>query len=68
MNWIRLLQVQETEYTFLIQTIFTYPFYLDELLNLHRGQGLDLVWRDSLQCPTENEYISMVKDSTFENE
>ncbi|KAH9032604.1 terpenoid synthase [Lactarius pseudohatsudake] len=35
-----------------------------ELLNLHRGQGLDLLWRDSLRCPTEEEYISMVNDKT----
>merc|ERR1712093_721422 len=25
----------------------------EELLNLHRGQGMDLYWRDSLTCPTE---------------
>ncbi|KZT27089.1 terpenoid synthase [Neolentinus lepideus HHB14362 ss-1] len=30
-----------------------------ELLNLHRGQGLELLWRDSLQCPTEEEYVDM---------
>jgi geranylgeranyl diphosphate synthase, type III len=35
----------------------------DELLNLHRGQGLDLLWRDSLTCPTEEEYIHMVNNS-----
>lgn len=35
----------------------------DELLQLHRGQGLDLFWRDSLQCPTEEEYIQMVLGS-----
>jgi len=35
-----------------------------ELLNLHRGQGLDLLWRDSLRCPTEDEYIAMVNDKT----
>ncbi|KAI0262197.1 terpenoid synthase [Gloeopeniophorella convolvens] len=35
-----------------------------ELLSLHRGQGLDLLWRDSLQCPTEEEYIAMVNDKT----
>ncbi|KAF8270233.1 terpenoid synthase [Lactarius quietus] len=35
-----------------------------ELLNLHRGQGLDLLWRDSLQCPSEEEYIAMVNDKT----
>lgn len=36
----------------------------DELLNLHRGQGLDLLWRDSLTCPTEEEYIQMVNNSS----
>ncbi|KAF8510490.1 terpenoid synthase [Gautieria morchelliformis] len=36
----------------------------DELLNLHRGQGLDLLWRDSLTCPTEEEYIHMVNNKT----
>ncbi|POW16209.1 hypothetical protein PSHT_06825 [Puccinia striiformis] len=35
----------------------------DELLELHRGQGMDLYWRDSLTCPTEEEYIQMVKKS-----
>lgn len=35
----------------------------EELLNLHRGQGLDLFWRDTLTCPTEEEYISMVNNS-----
>ncbi|KAI9508387.1 terpenoid synthase [Russula earlei] len=35
-----------------------------ELLNLHRGQGLELLWRDSLRCPTEDEYIAMVNDKT----
>lgn len=34
-----------------------------ELLALHRGQGLELLWRDSLQCPTEEEYVSMVNQS-----
>ena len=35
----------------------------EELLNLHRGQGLELLWRDSLQCPTEEEYIDVVDNS-----
>jgi geranylgeranyl diphosphate synthase type 3 len=39
-----------------------FPFTA-ELLNLHRGQGLDLLWRDSLRCPSEEEYIAMVNDS-----
>lgn len=36
-----------------------------ELLALHRGQGIELFWRDSLTCPTEEEYINMVNDSTY---
>ncbi|KAM0755431.1 terpenoid synthase [Meredithblackwellia eburnea MCA 4105] len=35
-----------------------------ELLNLHRGQGMDLFWRDNLICPTEPEYIEMVNNKT----
>jgi geranylgeranyl pyrophosphate synthase len=35
-----------------------------ELLNLHRGQGLDLLWRDTLTCPTEEAYVSMVNNKT----
>ncbi|PCH41867.1 terpenoid synthase [Wolfiporia cocos MD-104 SS10] len=37
---------------------------IDELLNLHRGQGLDLLWRDTLSCPSEQEYIAMVNNKT----
>lgn len=37
---------------------------VEELMNLHRGQGLDLFWRDSLTCPSEEEYIHMVLGST----
>jgi geranylgeranyl diphosphate synthase, type III len=40
-------------------TIFT-----EELLNLHRGQGMDLFWRDSLTCPTEEDYLEMVGNKT----
>jgi hypothetical protein len=36
-----------------------------ELLSLHRGQGLEILWRDSLQCPSEEEYIMMANNSTF---
>ncbi|TFY57716.1 hypothetical protein EVG20_g8429 [Dentipellis fragilis] len=37
---------------------------LHELVNLHRGQGLELVWRDSLRCPSEDQYIDMVNKKT----
>jgi len=35
-----------------------------ELLSLHRGQGLEILWRDSLRCPSEEEYIQMVNNKT----
>ncbi|KAI8072987.1 geranylgeranyl pyrophosphate synthase [Gongronella butleri] len=38
--------------------------YTEELLNLHRGQGMELYWRDTLTCPTEEEFIEMVNNKT----
>lgn len=38
--------------------------FADELLNLHRGQGMDLFWRDTLTCPSEDEYLEMVGNKT----
>ena len=38
--------------------------YSDELCNLHRGQGMDLYWRDTLTCPTEEDYLEMVSNKT----
>lgn len=36
----------------------------EELLNLHRGQGLDLFWRDTLTVPSEEEYMQMISLKT----
>lgn len=38
--------------------------FTEELINLHRGQGMDLWWRDTLTCPTEAEYLEMVDNKT----
>ncbi|KAF6013248.1 hypothetical protein HII12_001963 [Brettanomyces bruxellensis] len=38
--------------------------FMEELLNLHYGQGLDLYWRDNFICPTEQEYVMMVWNKT----
>lgn len=35
----------------------------EELLNLHRGQSMDLYWRENLVVPSEEEYINMVMNS-----
>ncbi|CEJ94741.1 Putative Geranylgeranyl pyrophosphate synthetase [[Torrubiella] hemipterigena] len=38
--------------------------FADELVNLHRGQGMDLFWRDTLTCPSEDDYLEMVGNKT----
>ena len=38
--------------------------YTEELCNLHRGQGMDLFWRDTLTCPSERDYLEMVGNKT----
>jgi len=38
--------------------------FTEELLNLHRGQGMDLFWRDTLACPSEDDYLEMVGNKT----
>jgi len=37
---------------------------IEELLNLHRGQGYDIYWREQSVCPQEEDYINMVLDKT----
>lgn len=36
---------------------------VEQLIELHRGQGKDIYWRDGYICPTEDEYMIMVKQS-----
>lgn len=36
----------------------------EELLNLHRGQGMDLFWRETFTVPTEDEYLRMISNKT----
>jgi len=38
--------------------------YTEELVNLHRGQGMDLFWRDTLTVPSEDDYLEMVGNKT----
>lgn len=38
--------------------------FAEELVNLHRGQGMDLFWRDTLTCPSEEDYLEMVGNKT----
>ncbi|KAJ3067466.1 Geranylgeranyl pyrophosphate synthase [Podochytrium sp. JEL0797] len=38
--------------------------FAEELIHLHTGQGMEIYWRDSHICPTEQEYVDMVKNKT----
>eukprot|EP01113_Clastostelium_recurvatum_P045696 TRINITY_DN788_c0_g1_i2.p1 TRINITY_DN788_c0_g1~~TRINITY_DN788_c0_g1_i2.p1 ORF type:complete len:292 (-),score=55.00 TRINITY_DN788_c0_g1_i2:44-919(-) len=38
--------------------------FLEELISLHRGQGMDIYWRDNNKCPSEEEYSDMVLKKT----
>lgn len=39
-------------------------FFIEEMMFLHRGQGLDLYWRESHTCPSESDYLDMVRNKT----
>lgn len=41
-----------------------FDIFTKGLLKLHRGQGMELYWRDNLICPTEEEYVEMVSCKT----
>ncbi|ODM14969.1 hypothetical protein SI65_09721 [Aspergillus cristatus] len=36
----------------------------EELVNLHRGQGMDIYWRDTFSVPTEADYLHMISNKT----
>jgi geranylgeranyl pyrophosphate synthase len=36
----------------------------EELLNLHRGQGMDIYWRDTVTVPMEADYLRMISNKT----
>ncbi|CAH0605594.1 unnamed protein product [Chrysodeixis includens] len=38
--------------------------YTEQLLELHRGQGIEIYWRDNFQCPSEEEYKEMTIKKT----
>jgi geranylgeranyl diphosphate synthase type 3 len=38
--------------------------FIEELLMLHKGQGMDIYWRDNSICPSEKDYIEMVQNKT----
>ena len=37
--------------------------FIQEVENLHKGQSYDLFWKDSVHCPTVDEYFMMIDNS-----
>lgn len=61
-NYVYFLALQEIQK--LTNPVASINVYCTELLNLHRGQGMDLYWRDTLTCPSEEDYLEMVGNKT----
>eukprot|EP00088_Acartia_fossae_P001363 TRINITY_DN10527_c0_g1_i2.p1 TRINITY_DN10527_c0_g1~~TRINITY_DN10527_c0_g1_i2.p1 ORF type:complete len:336 (-),score=61.34 TRINITY_DN10527_c0_g1_i2:720-1703(-) len=38
--------------------------FTEQLLELHRGQGMEIYWRDNFTCPSEEEYKQMITRKT----
>ena len=38
--------------------------FSQQMLELHRGQGMEIHWRDNFLCPTETEYRQMIDRKT----
>uniref|UniRef100_A0A0N5AMF6 Pre-mRNA-splicing factor 18 n=1 Tax=Syphacia muris TaxID=451379 RepID=A0A0N5AMF6_9BILA len=38
--------------------------YTEEIMKLHEGQGKEIYWRDTFQCPTVSQYEKMVLQKT----
>ncbi|TDZ55078.1 Geranylgeranyl pyrophosphate synthase [Colletotrichum sidae] len=60
-NYIYFCALQELQK---LQNPKAISIYAEELVHLHRGQGMDLFWRDTLTCPTEEDYLEMVGNKT----
>ena len=40
--------------------------FSEQMLELHRGQGMEIYWRDNMLCPTEDDYKQMTVRKTGE--
>lgn len=60
-NYVYFAALQEL---FKLENPEVIKIYSEELCNLHRGQGMDLFWRDTLTCPSEDDYLEMVGNKT----
>jgi geranylgeranyl diphosphate synthase, type III len=49
---------------FVVESLLLSILISDELIALHRGQGMEIFWRDNLTCRTIDEYIEVVNNKT----
>jgi geranylgeranyl diphosphate synthase, type III len=63
-NYVYFLALQELQKLPCETVQQAMEIYTTEMLYLHRGQGMDLYWRDTLTCPTEEDYLEMVSNKT----
>ncbi|CAO1637330.1 unnamed protein product [Sympodiomycopsis kandeliae] len=61
---VEIMSEQEPPCSSSTKAMLSERLLVEEMINLHRGQGLDLLWRDTLTCPTEQEYVEMVRNKT----
>ena len=60
-NYVYFLALRELS---TLKRLDVVEIFTTEMLALHRGQGMDIFWRDTLTCPTEEEYFGMVSNKT----
>ncbi|VDO99288.1 unnamed protein product [Soboliphyme baturini] len=60
-NYVYFLALQET---MRLNHPKAVEIFTEQLLALHRGQALDIYWRDTVSCPTEEQYTEMVLQKT----
>ncbi|PWN37429.1 terpenoid synthase [Meira miltonrushii] len=61
---IEMSDVKVPGHTPLMNTEGVQRMMMEEMINLHRGQGMELYLRENFICPSEEEYIQMVNNKT----
>ncbi|AMD20799.1 HDR057Wp [Eremothecium sinecaudum] len=61
-SMLHLQQLSENEESATLTKLLV--IFNEEMVNLHRGQGLDIYWRDNFVIPNEQDYFQMVMNKT----
>ncbi|TPX48812.1 hypothetical protein SeLEV6574_g01823 [Synchytrium endobioticum] len=60
-NYVYFIALQKA---LLLEDLRVVKVFTKELIQLHRGQGMDIHWRDTATCPSESQYLEMVNNKT----